>query len=100
MVNAVERFNRWPMGKIDQTHMWQAGAASAGAASPAAGVPVTGERRHQLQQGIPIPPPSPHPPALRACPPSLVCPQVGQKVRAVRKESEIPLNPFTAGMWE
>lgn len=25
VVNAVERFNRWPMGKIDQTHMWQVG---------------------------------------------------------------------------
>ena len=23
VVNAVERFSRWPMGKIDQTHMWQ-----------------------------------------------------------------------------
>lgn len=25
VVNAVERFSRWPMGKIDQTHMWQVG---------------------------------------------------------------------------
>lgn len=23
VVNAVSRFDRWPMGKIDQTHMWQ-----------------------------------------------------------------------------
>ena len=23
VVNAVERFGRWPMGKIDATHMWQ-----------------------------------------------------------------------------
>jgi ketol-acid reductoisomerase len=25
VVNAVSRFDRWPMGKIDQTHMWQVG---------------------------------------------------------------------------
>lgn len=25
VVNAVSRFGRWPMGKIDQTHMWQVG---------------------------------------------------------------------------
>lgn len=25
VVNAVERFGRWPMGKIDQTHMWKVG---------------------------------------------------------------------------
>ena len=25
VVNAVERFDRWPMGIIDQTHMWQVG---------------------------------------------------------------------------
>ncbi|PSC69959.1 acetohydroxy acid isomeroreductase isoform B [Micractinium conductrix] len=47
VVNAVERFGRWPMGKIDQTHMWQ----------------------------------------------------VGQKVRAERKEDQIPINPFTAGVY-
>jgi ketol-acid reductoisomerase len=47
VVNAVERFSRWPMGKIDQTHMWQ----------------------------------------------------VGQKVRAERKEDQIPINPFTAGVY-
>jgi ketol-acid reductoisomerase len=47
VVNAVSRFGRWPMGKIDQTHMWQ----------------------------------------------------VGQNVRAQRKEDEIPLNPFTAGVY-
>ncbi|KAI3428455.1 hypothetical protein D9Q98_007282 [Chlorella vulgaris] len=47
VVNAVERFGRWPMGKIDQTHMWQ----------------------------------------------------VGQKVRAERKEEDIPINPFTAGVY-
>lgn len=47
VVNAVSRFDRWPMGKIDQTHMWK----------------------------------------------------VGQNVRAVRKEDEIPLNPFTAGVY-
>lgn len=27
------------------------------------------------------------------------CLQVGQNVRAVRKEDEIPLNPFTAGVY-
>lgn len=32
VVNAVERFGRWPMGKIDQTHMWQVRAAQAGGA--------------------------------------------------------------------
>ena len=47
VVNAVSRFDRWPMGKIDQTHMWQ----------------------------------------------------VGKKVRAERKEDQIPLNPFTAGIY-
>jgi len=47
VVNAVQRFDRWPMGKIDQTHMWQ----------------------------------------------------VGQKVRAERKEDQIPINPFTAGVY-
>lgn len=26
--------------------------------------------------------------------------QVGQKVRAERKEDQIPINPFTAGAWE
>ena len=25
VVNAVSRFDRWPMGKIDQTHMWKVG---------------------------------------------------------------------------
>ena len=47
VVNAVERFGRWPMGKIDQTHMWRVGAG----------------------------------------------------VRAARVEAEIPLNPFTAGVY-
>mmetsp|Transcript_4512 Transcript_4512/g.11758 ORF Transcript_4512/g.11758 Transcript_4512/m.11758 type:complete len:603 (+) Transcript_4512:65-1873(+) len=47
VVNATRRFDRFPMGKIDQTHMWK----------------------------------------------------VGEKVRAKRKESEIPLNPFTAGVY-
>ena len=47
VVNAVERFDRWPMGKIDQTHMWQ----------------------------------------------------VGKKVRAERVEADIPMNPFTAGIY-
>lgn len=46
-MQAGERFDRFPMGKIDQTRMWQ----------------------------------------------------VGQKVRAARVESEIPLNPFTAGVY-
>lgn len=47
VVNAVERFDKFPMGKIDQTHMWQ----------------------------------------------------VGKKVRAERVESDIPINPFTAGVY-
>jgi ketol-acid reductoisomerase len=47
VVQAGERFGRFPMGKIDQTYMWK----------------------------------------------------VGQKVRAERVESEIPLNPFTAGVY-
>lgn len=47
VVNAVSRFDRWPMGKIDQTHMWQ----------------------------------------------------VGKKVRAERVEENIPMNPFTAGVY-
>jgi ketol-acid reductoisomerase len=47
VVNAGRRFDRYPMGKIDSTHMWQ----------------------------------------------------VGQKVRAARNEAEIPLNPFTAGVY-
>jgi len=29
VVNAVERFSRWPMGKIDQTHMWQVRSGTA-----------------------------------------------------------------------
>lgn len=32
VVNAVERFGRWPMGKIDQTHMWQVGPLGTGQA--------------------------------------------------------------------
>ncbi|KAK9826369.1 hypothetical protein WJX81_003435 [Elliptochloris bilobata] len=48
VVQAVERFDRYPMGKIDQTYMWK---------------------------------------------------EVGPKVRAKRVESEIPLNPFTAGVY-
>lgn len=47
VVNAVERFDKFPMGKIDQTHMWQ----------------------------------------------------VGKKVRAERVEKDIPINPFTAGVY-
>mmetsp|Transcript_5904 Transcript_5904/g.13936 ORF Transcript_5904/g.13936 Transcript_5904/m.13936 type:complete len:271 (+) Transcript_5904:2-814(+) len=47
VVQAGARFDRFPMGKIDGTHMWQ----------------------------------------------------VGHKVRAERVESEIPLNPFTAGVY-
>jgi len=47
VVNAVQRFDRWPMGKIDQTYMWK----------------------------------------------------VGKDVRAKRVESEIPLDPFTAGVY-
>jgi ketol-acid reductoisomerase len=47
VVNAVDRFDRWPMGIIDQTHMWQ----------------------------------------------------VGKKVRAERVEENIPINPFTAGIY-
>eukprot|EP00891_Asterochloris_glomerata_P009483 jgi/Astpho2/9483/fgenesh1_pm.00145_%23_22_t len=48
VVQAGNRFSRFPMGKIDQTYMWK---------------------------------------------------EVGQKVRAARKEDEIPLNPFTAGVY-
>uniref|UniRef100_A0A061RVA1 Acetohydroxy-acid reductoisomerase n=1 Tax=Tetraselmis sp. GSL018 TaxID=582737 RepID=A0A061RVA1_9CHLO len=47
VVNAVSRFDRFPMGKIDQTFMWQ----------------------------------------------------VGKEVRAKRVEDDIPLNPFTAGVY-
>jgi ketol-acid reductoisomerase len=47
VVQSVSRFDRFPMGKIDQTHMWK----------------------------------------------------VGQKVRAARVEKDIPLNPFTAGVY-
>merc|ERR1719199_2091642 len=47
VVNATNRFDRFPMGKIDQTHMWK----------------------------------------------------VGKEVRAKRVESEIPMNPFTAGVY-
>jgi len=47
VVAAVERFDKFPMGKIDQTHMWK----------------------------------------------------VGKEVRANRVESEIPINPFTAGVY-
>ncbi|PNH08939.1 Ketol-acid reductoisomerase, chloroplastic, partial [Tetrabaena socialis] len=47
VVQSVSRFDRFPMGKIDQTYMWK----------------------------------------------------VGQRVRATRVESEIPLNPFTAGVY-
>lgn len=47
VVQAGARFDRFPMGKIDQTHMWK----------------------------------------------------VGQGVRAKRVEAEIPLNPFTAGVY-
>ncbi|GIL45945.1 hypothetical protein Vafri_3052, partial [Volvox africanus] len=47
VVQAVSRFDRFPMGKIDQTYMWK----------------------------------------------------VGQRVRAQRDESKIPLNPFTAGVY-
>ncbi|CAK0786694.1 hypothetical protein CVIRNUC_009908 [Coccomyxa viridis] len=48
VVQAGERFDRYPMGKIDQTYMWK---------------------------------------------------EVGAKVRAKRVESEIPLYPFTAGVY-
>ncbi|KAK9793443.1 hypothetical protein WJX73_004078 [Symbiochloris irregularis] len=48
VVQAGERFGRFPMGKIDETYMWK---------------------------------------------------EVGQRVRANRKESEIPLDPFTAGVY-
>ncbi|GFR45619.1 hypothetical protein Agub_g7026 [Astrephomene gubernaculifera] len=47
VVQATTRFDRFPMGKIDQTYMWK----------------------------------------------------VGQRVRAQRDESKIPLNPFTAGVY-
>jgi ketol-acid reductoisomerase len=47
VVNAGRRFDRYPMGRIDSTHMWQ----------------------------------------------------VGQRVRAARIEEDIPLNPFTAGVY-
>ena len=47
VVNATNRFDRFPMGKIDQTRMWK----------------------------------------------------IGEKVRAKRVESEIPINPFTAGVY-
>ncbi len=47
VVNAGKRFDRFPMGKIDQTHMWQ----------------------------------------------------VGVDVRANRDDANIPLNPFTAGVY-
>jgi ketol-acid reductoisomerase len=47
VVNATERFDRFPMGKIDQTRMWK----------------------------------------------------IGEKVRAKRVEEDIPLNPFTAGVY-
>ncbi|KFM23718.1 Ketol-acid reductoisomerase, chloroplastic [Auxenochlorella protothecoides] len=47
VVNAVSRFDRYPMGKIDETHMWRVGAA----------------------------------------------------VRARRASLEVPLNPFTAGVY-
>ncbi|KAK9863790.1 hypothetical protein WJX84_004725 [Apatococcus fuscideae] len=47
VVQAVTRFDQFPMGKIDQTHMWQ----------------------------------------------------VGKRVRAERVEKDIPLNPFTAGVY-
>ncbi|GLC42729.1 hypothetical protein PLESTB_001132300 [Pleodorina starrii] len=47
VVQSVSRFDRFPMGKIDQTYMWK----------------------------------------------------VGQRVRAQRDESKIPLNPFTAGVY-
>ncbi|DBB07086.1 TPA: hypothetical protein ACH3X1_011669 [Trebouxia sp. C0004] len=48
VVQAGDRFDRFPMGKIDQTYLWK---------------------------------------------------EVGQRVRAARKEEEIPLNPFTAGVY-
>jgi len=48
VVQAGERFDRYPMGKIDQTYMWK---------------------------------------------------EIGQKVRANRVEKDIPLNPFTAGIY-
>ncbi|KAL3160439.1 hypothetical protein ABBQ32_010759 [Trebouxia sp. C0010 RCD-2024] len=48
VVQAGDRFDRFPMGKIDQTYLWK---------------------------------------------------EVGQRVRAARKEEDIPLNPFTAGVY-
>lgn len=48
VVQAGDRFDRFPMGKIDQTYLWK---------------------------------------------------EVGQRVRANRKEEDIPLNPFTAGVY-
>lgn len=36
---------------------------------------------------------------LTSAPDFPICAQVGQEVRAKRKENEIPLNPFTAGVY-
>ncbi len=110
VVQAVERFDRFPMGKIDQTYLWKARPVHGGSAAwslrqvtapsaasrsavhgPAGLFSATAEPCLHLVLGL-----------LRA--PSrggghATAQEVGAKVRAKRVESEIPLNAFTAGVY-
>ena len=103
VVQAGERFDRYPMGKIDQTYMWKVtllqsltqhiqdshrcywdiGMVLLFRSDRASTWPVNARMRcpNRLSRDI------------------LLLQEVGAKVRAKRVESEIPLYPFTAGVY-
>jgi len=84
----------------------EAAAAAVTAAAAAARAAARGAgavRRHRAAPGGPAtgrcPPPPPAPNIGHAPPPCSPGAQVGKEVRAKRKEDEIPLDPFTAGVY-
>lgn len=120
VVNAVSRFDRFPMGKIDQTHMWQVGLSEGwlggswrwglhaeqwlggAAVHPSAVLQMArGPTLSPSVLGVPflLPARRPTHPSCLPAPSHRLLLQVGQKVRAVRDEDAIPLNPFTAGVY-
>ncbi len=127
VVLAGSRFDRFPMGKIDQTYMWKVGGAVGGGLRGrlgACGREKQRERRREREGEGEEQRPAASKPARQSTstqhqrlnhlihliissisPVSLRRhhhhghPQVGQEVRAKRVEAEIPIDPFTAGVY-
>jgi hypothetical protein len=112
VVQAGSRFDRFPMGKIDQTYMWKVrrrrrprGSARAGVLAVWAAAAWLHLHLHTCTHAHTASHRCTHPHTpthAHARPRPLTArtpPQVGKEVRAKRVEKDIPLDPFTAGVY-